>query len=290
MKFRGAVLALAFLAALPLRGQESGEEWDARLTDVSGTVTVFSAGSADPEGNAGEKDMPLEPGDRVVTGEDSTAEVSLEGDSLISLRSNSNFTLTNTRRADTQFRLEAGSLLAWLKASLLSEGGGRKWRVHTPTAVAAVRGTQFAVEVSEEGGPGTHVGVFDEGKVDVSEESTGQTETLLNNQETRVLRGRRPEAAYVLKRFKRQRGFVRGMGRRGQALKKAWKRLPPDQRRRLRQEMIKKGGERRKERLERLKEKRKKRRAQAHDRAPRPDQEKMEKRRQKIQQRKGRLP
>ncbi len=287
MILRGATLAAALLM-FPLRAhaQAEGEDWDARLTDVSGEVTVYSGGSRDSEGDPAEKDMPLEPGDRVVTGADSTAEIALEGDSVISLRANSNFTLSATRKSDSLFRLEAGSLLAWLKSSLLSEGGGRKWRIQTPTAVAAVRGTQFAVEVAESGEPETHVGVFDEGKVEVSEESSGQTETLLANQETRVNRGRRPEAASVLKRFKKHRNFMRGMGRRGHALKKGWKRLQPEQRKRLRQELVKKAHERRRERLERLKEKKQKARAQGGEKRLRPDQEKMEKRRQEFLRRK----
>ncbi len=285
-RFLLPVLLASFLLLPTAVFSQDGEEWDARLTDVSGEVTVYSAGSKDAEGDPAEKDMPLEPGDRVVTGEDSTAEISLEGDSVISLRANSNFTLSATRRSDSIFRLEAGSLLAWLKSSLLSEGGGRKWRINTPTAVAAVRGTQFAVEVAANGEPETHVGVFDEGRVEVSEGSTGQTEMLLANQETRVNRGRRPEAASVLKRFKRHRNFMRGMGRRGQVLKKGWKSLQPEQRRKLRQELVKKAHERRRQRLERLKEKRQKTRPQGGEKRLRADQEKMEKRRQEFLRRK----
>ena len=123
--------------------------------------------------------------------------------------------------------------------------------------------------------------------MEVSEGSTGQTEMLLANQETRVNRGRRPEAASVLKRFKRHRNFMRGMGRRGQVLKKGWKPLQAEQRRKLRQELIKKAHERRRQRLERLKEKRPQARAQSGgEKRPRADQEKMEKRRQEFLRRK----
>ena len=106
--------------------------------------------------------------------------------------------------------------------------------MRTPTAVAAVRGTEFGVDVA---GEETHVGVFDEGKVEVSGQS-GETQTLQPNQETSVQRGRGPAKPYALKRLLRQRRRFAAFRRRALAMRRRWRRLAPARRRALRQRQL----------------------------------------------------
>lgn len=289
-RLRGpALLALAALSLTPspLLAQGDTESWEARLTQSQGSVTVYTAEEA--QGVPGEKEMPLEAGDRVSTGEDGSAELALDGLHLIVLQSNSDFTLTDTRRTKTEFKLNLGNILAKIQ-SLLAD---QNVRVRTPTAVASVRGTEFGVEIPPDAPDETHIGVFDEGKVEV-EGGAGPPEILKANQETRVLRGASPVPAYQLTRFAPQRRFMKGLGKRAQKVRKAWRALPEGARRQKRREAIERLRERRDKRHEdrdRL-EQRQKRIEEPRDRRE-PGQKRIEEprdsRRQKPPDRRDRL-
>lgn len=232
-----ATLAVLLAFSAPAFAQD---KWDARLGAVSGDVTVVPAdGSPEASGEAG---MPLEEGDRVVTAEGGSAEVALDGGSLIAVRENSDFKLEKTVKAESSFFLAAGALLAKIQKL-----GEQRLRVRTPTAVAAVRGTEFGVEVD---GEESHVGVFDEGKVEVSEAQGGAPELLISNQETSVRKGAAPGHAAQLKRFMAHRAQMRGQGRRLAALKAKWKALPPEQRVEARKKAFERMREHRKKFLE----------------------------------------
>jgi hypothetical protein len=238
MKLIAATLALLFAATVPLRAQEGS--WDARLGAVSGDVTVIAAdGTPDASGEDG---MPLEEGDRVVVAEGSSAEVALDGGSLITVRENSDFKIERAAKGDSSFFLSVGSLLAKIQKL-----GTQRMRVRTPTAVAAVRGTEFGVAVD---GDDSHVGVFDEGKVEVTGDAGGAPELLIANQETSVKKGAAPVHAIQLQRFMAHRAQMRGQGRRLAAIKAKWKALPPEQRREMRRKMMERMRENRKKFLE----------------------------------------
>ncbi len=274
-----AVLALALAA--PASAQEGS--WDARITAATGDVVVRPADGS-PEVSA-EEDMPLEEGDRIVVGEDGSAELSLDGGSLITVRAGSEFKLEKTAKGDSTFMLTVGSLLAKIQKL-----GPSKLRIKTPTAVAAVRGTEFGVEVAANGDD-TYVGVFDEGKVDVSGADGSKVETLISNQETSVLKGAAPAHAVQLQRFVARRAQMRGHGRRLAAIKGRWKALPPDRRREMRQRALERMRDRRLKNLERLKAKKEKmdekerRRVEQQQRRRQEDRKKMEQRRQNIRNR-----
>lgn len=268
-----AVMTLA-LAASPALAQEEGADWDARLGAVKGDVTVYASG--DEEGAAGEEGMPLQAGDRVVTAEGSSAEVVLDGGSLITVREGSDFKLESAAKADSVFHLAFGSLLAKIQKL-----GAQSLRVRTPTAVAAVRGTEFGVEVE---GEETHVGVFDEGKVEVAGDAGGPPELLIANQETRVAKGGKPLHAYQLQRMMRHRALMRGHGRRIAFIRKNWKNLPPGVRMELRKKAMERMKERRQRQQERRKqgmERRQERRKEFREQMKK-DREKMERRREKA--------
>lgn len=281
MRMTAAALALLLAAAAPAFAQE--ESWDARLGAVSGDVTVHPADGS-PE-TSGEDGMPLEEGDRVSVDEGGSAEIALDGGSLITVREKSEFKIEKTGKADTWFSLTAGALLAKIQKQL----GNNRLRVRTPTAVAAVRGTEFGVEVDEAGA--SHVGVFDEGKVEVTGEQGGTPEVLISNQETTVKKGAAPAHAAQLKRFVSHRAHMRRHGRRIAAIKRKWKALPPDQRREKRKKMMERMRENRKKMLEKraaMKAKAEQKKKQGAERGQRMRQEnlrKMDERRSKARKR-----
>ncbi len=271
---------LVFIA--PAHAQEAS--WDARLGVVSGDVTVVAAdGSPEVSGEAG---MPLEEGDRVVVAQGGSAEVALDGGSLITVRENSDFKLEKTAKGESTFYLSLGSLLAKIQKL-----GNQRLRVRTPTAVAAVRGTEFGVEVD---GDNSHVGVFDEGKVEVTGDKGGPPELLISNQETSVKKGEAPAHAEQLKRFMAHRGQMRGQGRRLASIKAKWKSMPPEKRQQMRQKFMERMREHRKKFLEKRSEMKKKmgdKQKQAADRHQKNRMEnirKMDERRNNINRRRDR--
>ncbi len=227
--------AAALLAAVPVRADEAAESGsvDARVVTAEGEVFVY-AGDAPDDGApvAASEQAPLQAGDRIHTGDDGRAEIGLEGDSILELGPNSDFTVNALDSAEPAFTLGWGRLIAKIKT--LAEG--RRLVVRTPTAVAAVRGTEFAVDVAEDEG-GTHVAVFDEGKVAVSG-SDGEGETELGaNRETEVKRGEGPRRAAKLRHFLQQRSRMAALRGRLPGLRGNWRRLDPGQRAALRGKM-----------------------------------------------------
>jgi hypothetical protein len=270
---------LAALALLSAPAFAPDDRWDARVAAVSGDAAVRPADGS-PEVSA-EEDMPLEEGDLIVVGEGGSAEVALDGGSLITVRENSEFVVEKTARGESSFFLKAGSLLAKIQKLASS-----RFSVRTPTAVAAVRGTEFGVETD---GEETHIGVFDEGKVEVTGQDGG-SELLISNQETAVGRGKRPVAAYQLKRFVARRQLMRGHARRISQIRGRWKALPPEARLEKRRKAVERMREHRKKMLEKRREqmnKRQERRQGAVHEKAKEHQRKMDERRRRINQRRG---
>lgn len=211
-------------------GQTSGaQDWDARLTSFKGDVEIFAAGD-DSRALRAEKGMPLQQGDRIRTGEGSSAELSLDGISLIELSALSDFSFDNVRRSRTSFKLSAGTFLAKIKSLLPGQG----MQVETPAAVAAVRGTEFGVQIDPDTPDETDVGVFDEGKVEVRGRS-GSPVTIIAGQETKASKDHSALRPYPLRLLIRYRRAMRVVIRkRLEEVRKSWKAMSADQRRELR--------------------------------------------------------
>jgi hypothetical protein len=212
-----------------LRAQDAPaapESWDARLTAVTGEVVVHPADGG--EESSAEIGMPLEQGDRIVTSPGAEAEIALDGGSLITLRENSDFTLEKTAKSESVFALALGSMLAKIQKL-----GTQRLQIRTPSSVAAVRGTEFGVEVE---GEQSHVGVFDEGRVEVS--GSGATQVLTPNQETSVAKGQPPRKAAPLKRFVVHRARMQAQLRRLRTVRRNWKKQAPAQRRAHRKQVL----------------------------------------------------
>lgn len=103
-------------------------------------------GSAQRDGQALQVGSPLAPGDTIETGAASRLRLRCSDGSSLVLAAGSRLRLeqfdlqTDGRRAAARFQLQLG-----LIGQKVSPGGG--WSVRTPSAVTAVRGTEFAVEL-----------------------------------------------------------------------------------------------------------------------------------------------
>jgi hypothetical protein len=202
------------------------------LADFGGDVQIFVPGEVKPL--PPEKGMPLEEGDRIVTGADSNADVSIDGGSLIRLSALSDFTLADDKRSQSEFKLTLGTFLAKIKKLAASQS----MVVQTPTAVAQVRGTEFGVQIDAASPDDTHVGVFDEGKVEVKGQ-TGGPETIIAGQETKVTKGQAPLHGYQLERFVKYRSYMRAaMKTKLQNQRRTWKSMSPASRKALREKTL----------------------------------------------------
>ncbi len=229
----GGAARIAAVAAVCLvsAGRAFAEEREARVTRAEGAVTVVSQKEETSVQLGDDEDLPLETGDRVRTGADGAAEITLDGETVMELGPGSDFTVKSLERSNLFFGLDLGRLVATVKALLPQD----KMEIHTPVCVAAVRGTEFAVTQSAEGE--TEVGVFDEGQIDVA--GGGETVRIGANQETSVGRGRAPRRPQALRRLAVHRKRVLFARERRKHFAVAWRARPPQQRKALRHQFIK---------------------------------------------------
>jgi hypothetical protein len=117
------------------------------ISTTSGTVQVQRGANTSPAGNG----TPVNVGDRVITGPGGHAVVTLTDGSQLELGESSNLVIDKQMlapaggRASTQVSLFGGVLRSVVNAT----GGAPNFEVHTPNAVAAVRGTKFDTAYTE---------------------------------------------------------------------------------------------------------------------------------------------
>jgi hypothetical protein len=135
------------LLTLALVGSSSAQTVAGSISTASGSVTVERGGNTAPAGNGTAVDV----GDRVTTGPGGHAVITLTDGSQLELGESSNLVIDNHAlapsggRAATQVSLFGGVLRSVVNAT----GGAPNFEVHTPNAVAAVRGTRFDTSYSE---------------------------------------------------------------------------------------------------------------------------------------------
>ncbi|MBI5744048.1 MAG: FecR domain-containing protein [Elusimicrobia bacterium] len=216
--------------------QGQSESWDARLKVVSGTVMVKPANSEEWSKITGE--IPLESDDAVKTESDGVAELYLDDKGAIALGRNTQVDMTSLEQGDSVFTLNFGSLTAKIKKFLNEKF---KMQVRTPSAVCAVRGTEFAVEYSQMGKE-TSVAVYDEGRVAVTPEGEGagsaQEYTLEKNTEISFGPNNKRFRPVALAKMARYRGGVAQMRGRVAAFKN-WKPRSQARRAALRDQALK---------------------------------------------------
>lgn len=105
--------------------------------------------------------LKMPPGSEVRTGKDATAGVFFPDGSRFQLGSGSQFEVESTTKKEAGFKLKVGRLKAAVSGYFAS-----RFQVRTPTAVCAVRGTKFELEVKENGNTDMNV---EEGLVEVND-------------------------------------------------------------------------------------------------------------------------
>ena len=88
----------------------------------------------------------LAKGDRIRTGSGARATITFDDDSRIELGPKSFFLLQEAEPKAASMQLTLGSLRAWV-----AKVASRRFEVRTPTAVCAVRGTEFSIDVNARG-------------------------------------------------------------------------------------------------------------------------------------------
>jgi hypothetical protein len=138
------LLAFQMIVPAPILAAAVGQ-----FTSVVGDVTVTRAGVVSKP----VVKSPVQEKDWIVTGPRASAKLVFDDDSTISLEQNSRFEVRdfqvkgNARKG--MFALALGRLIADVQRFI---GGESYFEVHTPTAIAGVRGTGFVVSVAMIGG------------------------------------------------------------------------------------------------------------------------------------------
>ena len=148
----------------------------ARLIKVAGDVTIQTKDG----GRLAKGGEALASGDAVSTSEKATALIELADGSRLKLRESSRLALTlpDAKSPDTEAFLSLGSVFAKVRKRL----AGQDFRVRTPNAVAAVRGTEFFTAFGRARGKDKDLWVcVNEGAVDI--------ETKKSKSATRVSQG-----------------------------------------------------------------------------------------------------
>jgi len=169
--FRGASrrplhLFLIFLS-FPLFAEPLSEN-QARFGVITGDVGLLAQGASewiDPH-----EGLPIEPGDHIRTGVDGKVEIVSSDHALWILQPETEAVVEHTETNAGRVDLSSGSLVGKVDSERAA-GTAQLWEFNTPAAVLAVRGTEFAIDVSRR--EGTRLGVF-EGSVDMEPAETAE--------------------------------------------------------------------------------------------------------------------
>src|SRR5262252_4135117 len=140
------LMGVVALAAVPALAQAQGAPEVGVVTTLQGQATVARASTTSP--------LPLKfrdsifEKDRINTGEKSIVKVLMGGRAIVTVRELSVLTVTD-EVGRTVVNLESGKIAVGVAKQRMKPG--ETFEVHTPNAVAAVRGTVFIVEVTRQG-------------------------------------------------------------------------------------------------------------------------------------------
>jgi hypothetical protein len=179
----GTVAAVLVTLAFAF-GDEASRTLDYEVVSVKRLLLLLT-GEAEQELQAG---ATAHSGDSLRTGSRSKAELTVaEANARFSIGAKTTFTLAHDQPG-VLLAIERGSLRAIF--GKLPEGNTMERLVTTPSAVLAVRGTEYGVEVEKDGD--TSIAVF-EGTVDVWEPGDADRRIQVRaGQSTRIRRGKPP--------------------------------------------------------------------------------------------------
>ena len=196
------------------------------LNDLKGRVEMSNGASGEYKPASG--GMPVQSGDRVKTFNDSSCNLELDDGSLIFVGENTEMSADllsiSADKHSSKFSLFLGRVIA-----NIAKTKNTKMEIHSPTAVAAVRGTEFAVEATAEK---TDVGVFS-GQIGVKNaDENAPVEVLVNpDEETAVARNMAPEKpGYLSEVMKKHRERNIALRERSKLLKERLRRINPEKR------------------------------------------------------------
>lgn len=138
------MVCLMGLSAVPGFAGEQAEAFTAKLFTAKGTVEYLKSGAA--AWVAVKAPFMLEVGDQVKTGPKSKAEIYIKYGSKVRLGAETTFVISKVSPQENAVQVVRGRMQAWIR-----KFAGRGFSVRTPSAVCAVRGTVFEVEVAESG-------------------------------------------------------------------------------------------------------------------------------------------
>lgn len=179
------VSAACLLSAVVCR---SAEKYLGEIGEVKGTVEILKDGET--EWVPVVEEMPVQMKERIKTSGGSSCNLELDDGSIVYVGENTETSVemldVTGDKHESKISLWFGKLIANIKKSKQT-----KMSVRTPTAICAVRGTEFAVEATADE---SSVGVFD-GQVGViaADAAEGEKEVSVDpDQETSVLKGEMP--------------------------------------------------------------------------------------------------
>jgi len=156
---------------------------EAKLTYLEGEVSL----TRDKTRLPAELDMALLPGDTVETGKDAQAEVTFDDSSTINLDPETRFGISQLTKdsGSGQRTVKTNLLSGELKAQIAKLARNSTFEIESPTAVSAVRGTEFIVAYKE--GQPTQVTVL-AGKVGVRRPGKREAEVFIQEHERLFIR------------------------------------------------------------------------------------------------------
>ena len=206
---------LFFAGLLALAGSAAAAETGC-VYELGGTALVRKAGEA--EWRPAWKGLPLAEGDRLKTGAKSWCEIIFKDGSFIKLDADSE-TGAETLKVSAEERTLSFAFLRgkalWMAARIKGKAKTR-FAVRTPSAVCAVRGTDFAIILSTAGE--TSLGLF-EGEVEVSNEAGG-AKTLAAGEEASAGPGGLTVEGRLSKLMKAEQKRYQKVKKRAEALRK----------------------------------------------------------------------
>jgi hypothetical protein len=227
--------------AMKSGGPSAGQpvQWDARLKRISGEVLLKSSDAAEWV-SVEAAEVPLDPDDSVKTGSSGSAEVYLENQGVIALGRNTELELRTLEKDDSEIKLILGSIIAKIEKFAMKK---RRFAVRTPSAVCAIRGTEFAVEHSRFNNE-TAAAVFEEGNVSfmpLDKDGKELGEYILEpNTEIFASAQIKRHKAVKLSRMMKHRGQMARNRDRVRALRKSWKPLSMERRDAVRRAALRK--------------------------------------------------
>lgn len=139
LRFAPLLLLIFTVAILRADDAQAQAPVAGTVSAVSGTVQLQRGGATLPVTQG----MPVQVGDRIITGDDGQVSVLLTDQSTLELADSSNVVIDQHAGATTRVNLAEGKLRSFVNRTI--GAATPNFEVHTPNAVAAARGTLFTV-------------------------------------------------------------------------------------------------------------------------------------------------